>query len=70
MSEATTLAAIKTNLLARIEEVTAQPKPNYSVDGQQISWQSYLDSLMLNLDRINAQINASEPYEEVSRGIT
>jgi hypothetical protein len=70
MSEATTLAAIKTNLLARIEEVTAQPKPNYNVDGQQISWQSYLDSLMLNLDRINAQINASEPYEEVSRGIT
>jgi hypothetical protein len=70
MSEATTLAAIKNNILARLEEITSQPKPNYSIDGQQISWQSYFDSLMANLERINTQINASEPFEEVSRGRT
>lgn len=70
MSQAETLTAIKNNLLARIEQVTAQPKPNYNIDGQQISWQSYLDSLMANLERINAQINASEPFEEVTRGYT
>ena len=70
MSEATTLATIKSNILARLGEITSQPKPNYNIDGQQISWQSYFDSLMANLERINLQINASEPFEEVSRGRT
>jgi hypothetical protein len=70
MSEATLLATIKSNILARLEDITSQPKPNYSIDGQQVSWQSYFDSLMANLERINAQINASEPFEEVSRGRT
>jgi hypothetical protein len=67
-SDAASLATIRTNLLARIAEVTANPKPNYSVDGQSFSWQSYLDSLMKNLDAINAQINAESPFEIVTRG--
>lgn len=66
----TALAAIRSNILARIEEITLQPKPNYSIDGQQVSWQSYLDSLWSSLDRVNAQINAAEPFEEISRGCT
>lgn len=64
------LQAIRENILARIAEITASPKPNYNVDGQQVSWQSYLDSLFDKLETINQQINASEPYEEVSRGTT
>lgn len=68
MSEATTLATIKANILAQLEDISANPKPNYSIDGQQVSWQSHFDSLMNALDRINAQINAAEPYEIVSRG--
>ena len=70
MSNAQTLATIKTNLLARIQEVTAQPKPNYNIDGQSVSWQSYLDSLFAKLDKINEQINSDTPFEEVSRGVT
>ena len=64
------LQTIRTNILARIEEITASPKPNYSIDGQMVSWQSYLDSLFQKLDAINTQINASEPFEEVSQGRT
>lgn len=64
------LSIIKANILARITEVTSAPKPNYSIDGQTVSWQSYLDSLWRQLDYVNSQINASEPFEEVSRGIT
>ena len=64
------LERIKTNLLARIEEVTAAPKPNYNIDGQSMSWQSYLDSLFAKLEKVNEQINSSEPFEEVSRGYT
>ena len=64
------LSAIKQNLLNRIAEVTSKPKPNYNIDGQQVSWQSYLDSLFKKLDLIDKQINAAEPFEVVSRGIT
>lgn len=64
------LQTIKANILARLEEITEQPKPNYSIDGQTVSWQSYFDSLMANLTRIDQQINSAEPYEEVSRGYT
>lgn len=64
------LETIKANILARLEEITASPKPNYSVDGQSVSWQSYFDSLMASLKRIDEQINSAEPYEEVSRGYT
>jgi hypothetical protein len=70
MSEAATLATIKSNILAQLQDLSANPKPNYSIDGQQVSWQSHFDSLMLSLERINMQINSSEPYEFVSRGTT
>ena len=62
------LQAIKANILARIEEITAQPKPNYNIDGQSVSWQSYLDSLFDKLTAIDTQINSAEPFEEISKG--
>lgn len=70
MSQLQTLLTIRDNLLARIQEVTANPKPNYSIDGQTVQWQSYLDSLFAKLESVNGQINAAEPFEEVTRGIS
>jgi len=69
-SDAETLATIKSNLLERIAEVTAEAKPNYNIDGQSVSWQSYLDSLWAKVKEIDQQIALTEPYEEVSQGIT
>ena len=69
-TQAETLETIRDNLLDRIKEITAQPKPNYNIDGQQVSWQSYLDSLFGKLKVVNEQINSTSPFEEVSRGIT
>ena len=63
-----TLSDIKSQLLARIQEATANPKPNYSIDGQWINWQSYMDSLWLQLEKVNEQINASTPFEAINRG--
>jgi hypothetical protein len=66
-----TLTDIRANIMARIQEVTARPKPNYSIDGQTVSWQSYLDSLMKQLKAIDDQIAMTqEPFEIVSRGVT
>lgn len=68
MTQAESLQTIRANILARIEDVTSKPRPNYNIDGQQVSWQGYFDSLMASLDKIDAQINAAEPYEIISRG--
>jgi hypothetical protein len=66
----TQLEQIKTNILNLIEEVTTSPKPNYNIDGQSVSWQSYLDSLFDKLSKIDQQLNSGEPFEERSIGIT
>lgn len=70
MTETQTLTKIRANLLARIDEITSQPKPNYSIDGQSVSWQSYLDSLFAKLKAIDDQIVSSEPFEVVTRSRT
>lgn len=71
MSTVTQLTTIKANILAQIEDITQNPKPNYSIDGQSVSWQNHLDSLWAKLKEINDMIAAEEgPIEEVSLGCT
>ena len=53
------LQTIKAQLLARIVEITAEPKPNYTIRNQTISWQSYLDSLFSKVKEIDTMINAN-----------
>lgn len=57
------LETARDNLAAALVEATANPKPNYTVDGQSVSWGDYLDSLQKSLDGINAKIAAGEPFE-------
>ena len=40
------LTTARDNLAARIKDLTAQPKPNYSIDGQTVSWGDYLRQLL------------------------
>jgi len=70
MSDATSVATIKTQTLARIVEITASPKPTYSVDGQSVSWGDYLRQLQETVEWCNKQTAAEEPYEVHSRGYT
>jgi len=63
------LLEIKANLVLAIKTATASPKPNYSIDGQSVSWSTYLDSLWAKLDNINAMIATEQPFEIVSRGV-
>lgn len=37
------------NISAVIAQITADPKPNYSIDGQLVSWGDYLDTLTTKL---------------------
>lgn len=70
MSDATTIATIKSQTLERIAEITASPKPTYSVEGQSVSWGDYLGQLQRTVEWCNQQLSAEEPFEVISRGYT
>ncbi len=67
-SDAQQIATVKTQTLARIAEITAQPKPTYSVDGQNIAWGDYLMQLRATVDWCNEKLAGEEPFEFQSQG--
>jgi hypothetical protein len=68
MSDAETIAAIKSQTLARIAEITAQPKPTYQIDGQMVGWSGYLAQLQQTVDWCNEKLAAEAPIEVRSQG--
>jgi hypothetical protein len=70
MSDAQQIATIKSQTLARIAEITAEPKPTYNVDGQMIAWSEYLKQLQETVAWCDARLAAEAPLELRSRGCT
>ncbi|MEX2142483.1 MAG: hypothetical protein WD894_24735 [Pirellulales bacterium] len=64
------LETIRTQTLAQLVELRADPKPTYSIDGQTVSWTAYLRSLEETVEWCNAQLRGLEPTEVESRGCT
>ena len=64
----TILRTIHAQILERIAEITAAPKPTYSIDGQEIKWTEYLKSLRETAAWIEQQLNSQQPFEIISRG--
>lgn len=59
------------NIAARLADVTANPKPSYSVDGESVSWTEYFNALtQQQLALEQALQRANGPFEVRSRGIT
>lgn len=53
---------------AQIKDITANPKPDYSVNGQSISWASYLSMLTEQVTKLQqAQQSLAGPYQRISR---
>jgi hypothetical protein len=63
------IVLIKSQTLARIAEITAEPKPTYQIDGQQVDWADYLSRLQKTVEWCNAQLSAHQPIEIQSQGI-
>jgi len=60
-----TRAAFSQTLL----EISASPKPTYSVDGQSVSWESYTRMLLDQIKAIDDLLQTQEePFEEISMG--
>lgn len=66
----TTLRLIREQTQQLLLDVTASPKPSYSVDGQSVSWETYLAQLRATLDWCDAKLNDAEPFEFATRGGT
>jgi hypothetical protein len=64
------IALIKTQTLARIVEITAEPKPTYEIDGQSVAWGDYLNDLEKTIAWCNGQLAAHAPIEVHSQGYT
>ena len=64
------LQTIRSQTLARIAEITVQPKPTYELDGQSVAWSDYLAQLQATVDWCERRLAGEEPMEIHSRGIT
>ena len=64
------IQTIRTQTLAIIAELTANPKPTYYIDGQTVSWNSYLTNLQATVDWSERKLAGEEPFEIHSRGTT
>jgi hypothetical protein len=57
------LKTARDNIATLIKDITANPKPSYSIDGQTVQWAAYLRALTSQMEVIDKAINAGEPYE-------
>ena len=64
------LSTILSQTLAIIAEMTANPKPSYTLDGQTVSWGDYLSKLRATVDWCEQKLAGCEPFEIHSRGTT
>lgn len=70
MTDAETIAAIRSQTLTLIDTLTNEPKPSYAIDGQSVSWTEYLARLQATVDWCDEKLSAAEPFEEHTRGLT
>ena len=69
-SDVQQIATIKSQTLARMAEITAQPKPTYQIDGQLVAWGDYLTQLQRTVDWCNEKLAGEAPFEVQSQGYT
>jgi hypothetical protein len=70
MTDQQQLETIKSLALAQLAELRAVPKPTYTLDGQAVSWESYVASLERTIDWCDQKLAALAPYEIRSEGTT
>ena len=69
-SDLEAIQTIKAQALTMIGQLTAAPKPTYSLDGQTVSWGEYLARLQATVDWCERKLAGAEPFEIQSQGLT
>lgn len=69
MSAQSNVADAITQLTSVIKDITSNPKPNYSINGQSVSWADYLTTVTTQLNQmLEIQQKINSPYIIQSRG--
>jgi len=62
------LQAAINQIAAQLKDITQNPKPDYSVNGQSVSWSSYVQMLADQLVKLQqAQQSLAGPFMRISR---
>ncbi len=69
-TDAENLATIKSQTLVIMADLTANPKPSYNIDGQEVFWSEYMAQLRATIKWVDQQIATGTPYEIHSQGFT
>ncbi len=69
-SDQTQIETIRSQTLAQLEQLRADPKPTYWLDGQRVHWQEYAESLQRTVDWCDRKLHECDPFEVRSRGIS
>lgn len=59
-TEAEDLAEIRANYLAQWKELSANPRPNYSIGGRSVSWQQYSEFLAAQLALLGLDVSGGD----------
>ncbi len=69
-NDRTDLETIRSRTLGQLVDLRANPKPTYSVDGQQVKWETYAQSLQDTVDWCDRKLAELDPFEIESQGTT
>ncbi len=69
-TDAENLVAIRSNILQRLADITAQPKPSYDIDGQDVKWNEYQKMLFDQLTATDSAIASGGPFVVETQAIT
>lgn len=70
MTDVEQIRSIRSQTLAQLEQLRADPKPSYWIDGQRVHWQQYAESLQRTVDWCDQKLAECEPFEIRSQGLT
>jgi len=70
MSDREQIESIRSQTLAQLVDLRANPKPTYSIDGQTVSWTDYIRSLEQTVDWCDAKLIGLAPFEVQSQATT
>jgi hypothetical protein len=70
-TDAENIATIRANLLAALATESANPKPSYNIDGQQVDWNGYRTAILGQIAALNGlQTAAVGIFEEIGEATT
>jgi hypothetical protein len=70
-SDADQIATIRSNLLAALATESANPKPSYNIDGQNVDWNGYRTAILGQIAALNALLSsATGAFEELGEATT